>query len=267
MIRSIRCALFVAGLLAAALASCGDDDDNDGNDGGRAGRGAGGLAGAGAGGSKAGAGTGGASTTSCGGFVVDPADPCQSCVRQNCCDAAETCLGQGSACSLCDADPYSEACQQNSDSLAFRKCRLNQCADACKVRDAKVDVNAPSQTNDTSCGDEGFSCNPVKVEKCAVGDPQSGDAKVGVCDEGGQLGQTELGYSCYAPPQKRTLGQTCGAADGFCLEGLDCYNWTDTCAKYCCVDADCSSNARCAKEPGALWGKGKVGVCLVRDSF
>ncbi|HEU4533824.1 MAG TPA: hypothetical protein VFS00_06885, partial [Polyangiaceae bacterium] len=140
--------LVAATLAAAAAASCGDDDDNEGRPSGGAGRGAGGRGGGG--------GAAGAAAPSCGGFVVDAADACQSCVRQNCCDAAETCLGQGESCSVCDDDPYSEACQRNVDSLAFRKCRLNQCAEACRVRDAKVDVNAPSQTNDTSCGDEGF---------------------------------------------------------------------------------------------------------------
>jgi hypothetical protein len=190
-------------------------------------------------------------------------------VAQNCCDAAEVCLGLGDDCAVCDDDPYGEACLANVDSLAFRKCRLNQCADACQIADAKVDVDAPAETLDTACGDEGFACNPVKVEKCSGADANScdPDQAIGVCDEGEGVEPGERGFVCYCPPQKRTLGQSCGAADGFCLEGLDCYNWTDTCAKYCCDDGDCSADARCAKEPGALWGKGKVGVCLLRDAF
>jgi hypothetical protein len=253
--------VLAAALVGGAAASCGDDDDDNRGDG--AGRG-------GAGGRGGGAGAAGAAGQgrSCGGFVTNAADPCQACVQQSCCDAAETCRGLGADCGVCDADPYGEACQRNADSLAFRKCRLNQCAAACQIPDARVDVDAPVQTNDTSCG-ESFACNPVQVAKCTGGNAQfcDPDAAVGVCDEGGTVGQSELGYACFCPPQKRTLGQSCNATDGFCLEGLDCYNWTDTCAKYCCVDDDCSPGARCAKEPGALWGKGQVGVCLVRDSF
>jgi hypothetical protein len=285
-------------LVAAGGASCDDDSDSPdtagkggqagarsgsggtpstgGNGGqpgtgGTAGASAGGAGNSGVGGQSGGAGSGGSATGACGGFVTDVNDPCDACIQEKCCDQGKACAKPGAACEVCDYDPFGAECRQGQERFAFRKCRAQNCADACKIRDVKVDVTpAPSGKQfDVSCGENQiFGCNPVKREKCPGELPDGTPFTNGVCDQSGSFDNpVGLNFFCYGPPQTQTLGQFCGSDNKFCSEGLDCYDWTDTCAKYCCSDSDCSEGARCAKNAIVLQGKGLVGVCLMKDTL
>lgn len=75
---------------------------------------------------------------------------------------------------------------------------------------------------------EGGVCNPTVPKDCG----DNGEA----CD----LTDT-TGFQCFPSPNDAKLGEGCNQENGpFCAHGLGCDN--DTCAAFCCVDADCPSN-------------------------
>jgi hypothetical protein len=190
--------------------------------------------------SSSGAGTGGGGAdagTSC--KDVFTAGDCNTCLETSCCQAIIDCKDDAHCLyclnTLITDDPLCTSAATQKTFNAFIGCEDLHCATACVAKD---------------------TCNPITNDGCGT----DGSA----CD----LGTSQGTFQCFQPPNTAQLCGVCDNVKGpYCAPGLHCFAATNTCARYCCNDADCGTGV-CELDAtialgGALTIAGDAaGVCL-----
>ncbi|APR82059.1 Flagellar hook-length control protein FliK [Minicystis rosea] len=174
---------------------------------------------------------------------------CQTCLEASCCAEVGACHAKEACWNDCFVNHSETACHADPDGHAlyhaFGACYSEKCAAECGVTTVDVvcdDVpeTAPSQGSCVTVSGA-VACNPVTNEGCTK--------------EGAACDHAESGFTCYDPPNTRTLCQTCSDTDGFCAAGFTCVS--GVCAHYCCDDTDCGSAGHC--DTTVIAG---IGVCV-----
>ena len=200
--------------------------------------------------------TGGTTTTSgstgsggapdCSG-ILNP-NACATCLEASCC--AELAACNDAACIACSNGDMT-MCDATNQAMgdALGACKDTSCKTECTAPppvDPTCSTPTPSPSNGACVTlSAKIKCNPVTNAPCNTA---MGEA----CDV------TADGYDCYPAPNKQDLCQPCGTkADGFCKGGETCGGVGNTCAKFCCDDADCGAG-KCDK---SAMSTGGVGLC------
>ena len=168
---------------------------------------------------------------------VFAAGDCDTCLQGSCCQAIIDCKDDPN-CLYCEDAPTQNdpKCTSTATQKAVNAligCEDLHCSGACVATD---------------------ECNPVTNNGC---DTDGGTA----CD----LGFDPDTFDCYPPPNAATLCGACDNTNGpYCGPGLHCY--FETCARYCCSDADCGSGV-CELDVqvafgGAVPAGDLVGICV-----
>lgn len=174
---------------------------------------------------------------SCANVFVD--GECNTCLVASCCQAILDCKDDAN-CLYClnTVSPDDPKCTSAATQMtvnAFYGCDSLHCSVACAAKD---------------------TCNPITNNGCG----SDGTA----CD----LAPANGTFECFPPPNS---AQICGVCDNtkspYCAPGLHCYAPTNTCARFCCNDADCGGGV-CELDALAALGSAltlagdMVGVCL-----
>lgn len=250
----------MVGVVALALAACSSGkpsttgSGNAGNTGGQS-NGGGGSGGTGNTGNSGGSGgvgntgnTGGTGNTGpdCNDWEVVGPD-CDTCIIDNCCEAASACLDDD-ICVDCVTGGQDPECANNVAAADVVECAQASCEAECfpagpTITPQCTGISDPPSTATSmgACAANMGDCNPVTQEGC---DLAAGEA----CDFG------ENGFTCYPDGNVHSCGDACGPdADGnYCVGGLTCVG---SCARFCCTDADCGPGNTCTIVQDAL------GVC------
>jgi len=178
---------------------------------------------------------------SCDGAFFSP--QCDGCLRAKCCETLCACKDDGTCMYSCAYGvlPSPPECTKEPTSARFKA--LEQCM--------KTTCNAECAPPD--------QCNPVTNAGCA--------------SDGSQCDLVYPGsFVCFPP--FGTAGALCGKCDNlmgpFCGPGLRCHGLSNTCARFCCSDADCGTG-RCELNQqlafgASLWHpQDMVGVCVTQD--
>ena len=173
-----------------------------------------GQGGNGQGGNAGGSGQGGGAPN-CSGVYESGIPECNTCLEGGCCQEIVDCTNDPN-CAPCLAG--TDGCTQSGDPFDnLVACIGNSC-------DVECTPPAPP------------SCNPVTGEPCDL-------AKGEACDLGSD-GNGGSSFQCFPAPNDAALCAACDNTAGpFCQGGLHCD--TNTCAKYCCSDADCGAGNVC----------------------
>ena len=154
-------------------------------------------------------------TQSCKGLYDSGLPACNTCLESDCCQELVACDKDPDCAPCFTGDP---ACTQSGAAFdGLVECLSNLC---------DVDCTPPAPP----------TCNPVTGDTCDLG---SGEA----CDLGDD-GMGGASFQCFPAPNDVALCGACDNSNGpFCEQGYHCD--TDTCAKYCCTDADCGAGNVC----------------------
>ena len=151
----------------------------------------------------------------CAGVYDSGIPACNACLEGSCCQELVDCNGDADCAPCLAGDP---ACTQSGaafDNLVA--CLSNGCG---------LECTPPAPPG----------CNPVTGDPC---DLAGGEA----CDLGSD-GNGGSSFQCFPAPNDAALCAACDNTAGpFCQGGLHCD--TNTCAKYCCSDADCGAGNVC----------------------
>jgi len=160
-----------------------------------------------------------------------PWGACGACAERSCCDELLEVTKNGGGV-------WNEA---------LANCAAENCEDCGgQPYPAELSCDAPPEPQAKgACVSIGgpLDCNPVTNEGC--------DGNGAACDING----FGFNFACYPDGNVRALCEACGAPN-FCQAGLTCVN--GTCAKYCCLDADCGSGT-CTT--GVFGADPDLGVC------
>lgn len=175
---------------------------------------------------------------------------CQTCLETSCCAEVGACHAKDACWNDCFVNHSEAACHADPDghSLyhALGTCWQSSCAAECAAPTVDLACDnlpaAPPSAGSCVTISATTMCNPVTNAGCTT----AGYA----CDV------SETGYTCYGPPNTRTLCQTCSAAEGYCEPGHRCVG--GKCGQYCCDDADCGATGHC----DTTLAEGGIGVCV-----
>lgn len=188
-------------------------------------------------GSGGGTDAGSDAATSC--TDVFTAGDCNTCLVASCCQPILDCANDPHCLyclnTLITDDPQCTSAATQKAVNAFYGCDSLHCSVACVAKD---------------------TCNPVTNDGCGT----DGSA----CDLGTSAGT----FQCFQPPNNAQLCGMCDNAKGpYCAPGMHCFPPTNTCARYCCSDADCGGGV-CELDPMIALGGTEtiagdaVGICL-----
>lgn len=152
---------------------------------------------------------------SCKGVYDSGIPDCNTCLEASCCQELVDCDNDPDCAPCFTGDP---ACTQSGAAFdGIVACLSSMC---------ELECTPPAPP----------TCNPVTGDTC---DLASGEA----CDLGDD-GMGGASFQCFPAPNDVALCGACDNSNGpFCEQGYHCD--TDTCAKYCCTDADCGAGNVC----------------------
>jgi len=173
--------------------------------------------------------------------ILEPG-ACDTCVQGYCCADLAACYADQECLDGClqgfwPPDPQCAAPPSQAPFMAILACIQKSCAAACASSD---------------------DCNPVSGSGCSDGE---------VCDS-----NYPGVFSCAV--NAGSLAKLCQPCDNvnspYCDVGLHCYTGSNTCARFCCTDADCGTG-KCQLDQTADFQqplpltKETVGLCVTQD--